>query len=258
VGQQGKVTKAQWQPLWVDYVKQHLLPRLYAFELMMAPYAIAHMKIGLKLAETGYTFPEDGPRVNVFLTNALEPAHAGYITSNSYLESPTFRGVRQSLLHTYKRLAIIDLHGNSNIGESVEIDQNVFEIQEGVAIAIGAISGAENSLLWHVDLFGLRESKYEQLGRLLIQNCPPFVPTGVQLKFVRAESASTDSYETGWPLPTLLLVNSVGIVTARDALCIQFTEKQAWDTVRDFGLREVEDASKFIWPKQKASSANSL
>lgn len=73
--QQGKVTKAQWQPLWVDYVQQHLLPRLYAFELMMAPYAIAHMKIGLKLAETGYTFPEGGPRVNVFLTNALEPAH---------------------------------------------------------------------------------------------------------------------------------------------------------------------------------------
>ncbi|MBC7621489.1 MAG: hypothetical protein H7293_21330 [Candidatus Saccharibacteria bacterium] len=59
----------------MEYVKQHLLPRLYAFELMMAPYAIAHMKIGLKLAETGYTFPEDGPRVNVLLTNALEPVH---------------------------------------------------------------------------------------------------------------------------------------------------------------------------------------
>ncbi len=72
---QGWVTQVQWQPLWVDYVKHHLLPRLYAFELMMAPYAIAHMKIGLKLAETGYNFPEDGPRVNVFLTNALEPAH---------------------------------------------------------------------------------------------------------------------------------------------------------------------------------------
>ena len=71
----GKVTKTQWQPLWVDYVRQHLLPRFYAFELMMAPYAIAHMKIGLKLFETGYTFPEGGPRVNVFLTNALEPAH---------------------------------------------------------------------------------------------------------------------------------------------------------------------------------------
>jgi len=57
---QGKVTKAHWQPLWVDYVKHHLLPRLYAFELMMAPYAIAHMKIGLKLAETATPFPKTG------------------------------------------------------------------------------------------------------------------------------------------------------------------------------------------------------
>lgn len=62
--------------LWNDYVPVHLLPRLYGFELMMAPYAIAHMKIGLKLAETGYVFPENTPRVNVFLTNALEPAQA--------------------------------------------------------------------------------------------------------------------------------------------------------------------------------------
>jgi hypothetical protein len=39
--------------LWNDYVTEHLLPRLYGFELMMAPYAIAHMKLGLKLHETG-------------------------------------------------------------------------------------------------------------------------------------------------------------------------------------------------------------
>lgn len=59
---------------WNAYVPQHLLPRLTAFELMMAPYAIAHMKIGLKLVETGYTFGSD-ERAHVFLTNALEPAH---------------------------------------------------------------------------------------------------------------------------------------------------------------------------------------
>ena len=51
---------------------QHLLPRLHAFELMMAPYAIAHMKIGLKLAETGYRFGTE-ERARIYLTNALEP-----------------------------------------------------------------------------------------------------------------------------------------------------------------------------------------
>lgn len=57
---------------WNDYVPKHLLPRLYGYELMMAPYAIAHMKIGLKLAETGYRFASNG-RVLIYLTNALEP-----------------------------------------------------------------------------------------------------------------------------------------------------------------------------------------
>ena len=58
--------------LWQTYVAQDLLPRLHAFELMMAPYAIAHMKIGLKLAETGYRFGTE-ERARIYLTNALEP-----------------------------------------------------------------------------------------------------------------------------------------------------------------------------------------
>jgi len=59
--------------LWNEYVPKHLLPRLHGYELMMAPYAIAHLKIGLKLHETGYRFESD-ERARVYLTNALEPA----------------------------------------------------------------------------------------------------------------------------------------------------------------------------------------
>ena len=69
---QQRLTDAQQRNAWDDYVPQHLLPRLHAFELMMAPYAIAHMKIGLKLAETGYRFGTD-ERARIYLTNALEP-----------------------------------------------------------------------------------------------------------------------------------------------------------------------------------------
>jgi hypothetical protein len=78
-----KTMQAKWQKqgkhekeivrLWNDYVPKHLLTRLYGYELMMAPYAIAHMKIGLKLSETGYKFMSD-ERVRVYLTNTLEPA----------------------------------------------------------------------------------------------------------------------------------------------------------------------------------------
>ena len=65
-------TKVEIEEAWNDYVPDHLLPRLNGFELMMAPYAIAHMKIGLKLFETGYRFSSD-ERARIFLTNALEP-----------------------------------------------------------------------------------------------------------------------------------------------------------------------------------------
>ncbi len=71
--EQQRLSKAQQAAAWNDYVPKHLLPRLYGYELMMAPYAIAHMKIGLKLYETGYRFGSD-ERVRVYLTNALEPA----------------------------------------------------------------------------------------------------------------------------------------------------------------------------------------
>src|ERR1019366_7866439 len=52
----------------------HLPPRLHGYELLMAPYTIAHMKIGLKLYETGYHFSSD-ERARIYLTNALEPVH---------------------------------------------------------------------------------------------------------------------------------------------------------------------------------------
>ncbi len=67
-------TEAKINTAWNEYVPKHLLPRLYGYELMMAPYAIAHLKIGLKLAETGYKFASK-ERARVYLTNALEPPH---------------------------------------------------------------------------------------------------------------------------------------------------------------------------------------
>ena len=63
---------AKQQDLWNEYVPNHLLPRLHGYELMMAPYAIAHLKIGLKLYETKYNF-NHVERARIFLTNSLEP-----------------------------------------------------------------------------------------------------------------------------------------------------------------------------------------
>jgi hypothetical protein len=68
----GTPAPGRFEDYWNVYVPHALLPRLHGYELMMAPYAIAHMKIGLKLAETGYRFGTE-ERARIYLTNALEP-----------------------------------------------------------------------------------------------------------------------------------------------------------------------------------------
>ncbi|OQC27047.1 MAG: hypothetical protein BWX68_00242 [Verrucomicrobia bacterium ADurb.Bin063] len=76
---------AGFKDYWNAYVPAALLPRLYGYELMMAPYTIAHMKLALKLSEINarlgqpdYQFRYEG-RVHIYLTNALEPA-SGFAT----------------------------------------------------------------------------------------------------------------------------------------------------------------------------------
>ena len=59
---------------WPDYVKKELLPRLSGFEILMAPYAMAHLKLEMALRDTGCEL--DGERIKIYLTNALEEHHA--------------------------------------------------------------------------------------------------------------------------------------------------------------------------------------
>ncbi|MCD8415576.1 N-6 DNA methylase [Tenacibaculum dicentrarchi] len=62
------------QGIWSNYVSKDLIPRLNGFELLMASYAMAHLKMDMLLTETGYK-PKDDQRFNIFLTNSLEEAH---------------------------------------------------------------------------------------------------------------------------------------------------------------------------------------
>lgn len=67
------LTEGLKEKSWSAYVRERLLPRIFGFELLMAPYAIAHLKLGLFLEETGYEF-NSGRRLGVFLTNTLDEA----------------------------------------------------------------------------------------------------------------------------------------------------------------------------------------
>jgi hypothetical protein len=92
---------------WRDYVPNHLLPRLYGFEIMMAPYAIAHVKLALKLGETGYQF-RDGDRLRIYLTNTLEPPSDIADTRLADLFGPLAREAQEvNLAKRTKRFTIV-------------------------------------------------------------------------------------------------------------------------------------------------------
>ncbi|BCL40123.1 type ISP restriction/modification enzyme [Nostoc sp. MS1] len=78
---------------WSQYVENHLLTRIYGFELLMAPYAIAHLKISLFLEETGYKF-DSGKRLEIILTNTLDvPERKSEVLLGEYISEESDRSV---------------------------------------------------------------------------------------------------------------------------------------------------------------------
>lgn len=63
------------QGMWQGYVNDHLLPRLHGFELLMASYAVAHLKLDMLLQQTGFNHSENSRRLKIYLTNSLEEVH---------------------------------------------------------------------------------------------------------------------------------------------------------------------------------------
>jgi predicted helicase len=323
---------------WNDYVEKKLLPRLFGFELLVAPYAIAHLKLGLLLQEYGYKFQSD-QRLSIYLTNTLEEAirksellfgkyvsdeaneaveikrdrpilvvfgnppysgHSanrsrdaggkltfighliedyklvdgkplgernpkwlqddyvkfirfaewridrtkegvlGYITNHSYLDNPTFRGMRQHLMRTFNEIYVLDLHGNSKKKEKApdgSKDENVFDIQQGVAIILGVKRAGDSSpaRVYHADLWGTREKKYEYLSQTDLST--------TEWRELRAEAplylfqpqdlALRAEYEQGWKLTDAMPVNVLGFQSHRDNFAIAFDQAAIHERIRD-------------------------
>jgi predicted helicase len=329
------------QGMWSGYVSDHLLPRLFGFELLMAPYTVAHMKLGLQLANLGYKFDAEEP-LRIYLTNTLQegfqippadgftnwirdeadaakevkqeapvmvvlgnPPYAydsentgdwisslirdyylfdgkplgernpkglqddyvkfirfaqwrieqtgygvfAFITNHGYLDNPTFRGMRQSLMSTFDDIYVLNLHGNSKKKErspDASKDENVFDIQQGVAIGIfvkrpGAMQ--EKATVRHADLWGSREDKY----KLLWENTVATTPwTALETRspfylFVQQNTALLPEYEQGWKVTDIMPVNSTGVKTHRDHFAFDFDNSVLHKRIEDFRNLDISD-----------------
>ena len=126
----------------------------------------------------------------------------GFITSNSYLDSPIFRGMRYSLLHTFDKIVILDLHGSAKRDN----DQNVFDITEGVSIFLGIKSSNRSSLLasvYYLDLSGSREHKYDTLFGLAYSdpNFKQITPEKPQYYLIPKNFDSAEWYNDFFSIP---------------------------------------------------------
>ncbi len=328
-------------------VRDHLLRHFHAFELMMAPYVIGHLKMSLLLAEEGSPLAA-GQRFPLFLTNTLELAElaqtnlpgmaalsresheagrikneeriavvlgnppysghsynrsagildllerfpemesrdegyyrvdgkpleernlkwlqddyvkflrfaqwkieqngwgvVGFVTNHSYLDNPTFRGLRRSLLGTFDEIYVLDLHGNRKKGERAADggpDENVFEgVEQGVAICLlvklpGPRRPGVETRVFRADLWGRSAEKLDWLDERELKTTPwtEIFPRSPFYYYVQQDAGREEEYRRGVPLPEIFPRHSVGVVTARDAFVLDFDRAELTERLRLF------------------------
>ena len=323
------------------FIREHVLRNFYAFELMVAPYTVGHLKMAFFLEELGYRLQKN-ERIPFYLTNTLDmselegtnmpilsslaeesrlagrvkqeepilvilgnPPYSGHsankgkwilsqieaykqvdgkplgeknlkwlqddyvkfirfaqwkieqagqgmvgmITNHAYLDNPTFRGMRRSLMQTFDEIYILDLHGNSLRRERCpdgSPDENVFDIRQGVAIAffVKTNQGKREARVYHADLWGKREDKYTWLQKHDVETTPwrEIHPKPEFYLFVPRDEAELERYNTFPKVTDIFQVYSTGIVTGRDHLTIHWTPEDVWTTVQNFSRMDPEQA----------------
>ncbi len=162
-----------------------------------------------------------------------------YINNHSFLDNPTFRGMRWHLLKTFDDIYIIDLHGNSKKKEVCPDggkDENIFDIMAGVSINIFNKKSIKKTdklaIVKHFDIFGLRTYKFKYIENSSLLSVL-FKELNYEKQFyffVEKDFSSNDEYEKGIKIDDLFPLNNTGIVTGIDRLSIFQTEKELIET----------------------------
>ena len=170
-----------------------------------------------------------------------------YINNHGFLDNPTFRGMRWSLLQSFDKIYIVDLHGNSKKKETApdgSADKNVFDIQQGVSINIFIKTANKKdgtpAKVFHRNLYGERESKYQFLWQHNLQQSDfqELQPQAPQYFFVPMDYGLWGEYEKGFSVKDLFKVNGVGITTAHDDFVINADKPKLLNIYKNFQASE--------------------
>ncbi|WQX34715.1 N-6 DNA methylase [Helicobacter pylori] len=150
----------------------------------------------------------------------------GFISNNAFLDNPTFRGLRRSLLECYDELYILNLHGNARKKEKTPQgakDENVFNIMQGVSINLFVKKAQTTKQKIHYyDVYGERAEKYAFLDQndLNSINWLELTPREPFYSLIPQETLLLDEYEQGFSVQEMFKISSVGIVTGKDRIFI--------------------------------------
>jgi predicted helicase len=164
----------------------------------------------------------------------------GVITNHSWLDNPTFKGMRNSLMQTFNQVYVLDLHGNTKKKERTQTgghDENVFDIEQGVSIALFTKGLGLEDGVWHFDLWGSRISKYKALAEnaLTLMQWQRLHPSAPDWIFRSRDLLLARHYREFWSIPDIYRPMgdpAPGIVTTHDEFAISFTREEALDKVR--------------------------
>ena len=181
----------------------------------------------------------------------------GFISNNGYLDNPTFRGMRWQLMQSFNQISLLDLHGSTKKKETAEnggLDQNVFDIEQGVGIGLFVNAGDGNRVrLEH--FFGNRESKADALLSRTIVSAKEVAiePISPFYFFHDRDDTHGDEYRGNSKITNILSVNVTGIVTARDDLAISLDDSGIRETINQFCDPSISDAAirEAHWPGKK-------
>ena len=183
-----------------------------------------------------------------------------FITNHAYLNNPTFRGMRQQLMDTFTDIYVLDLHGNARHREHAPdggVDQNVFDIQQGVAISVFVKEAGSRRppKVHHADLWGEQQSKYAALAESDITTTPweELKPDSPNYLFKPWDTERGQEYTQYPKITEIMPINSTGIVTSRDKLTIRWSRSEVMAVVRDFVALSAETArSKYGLPNDRS------
>ncbi|MFP6182561.1 type ISP restriction/modification enzyme [Helicobacter pylori] len=206
-----------------------------------------HSKYKLQKEKNPKWLLDDYVKFMRFAQNKIESlGHGlfGFISNNAFLDNPTFRGLRRSLLECYDELYIINLHGNARKKEETPQgakDENVFNIMQGVSINLFVKKAQTTKQKIHYyDVYGERAEKYAFLAQndLNSINWLELAPRAPSCLLIPQETPLLEEYEQGFSVQEMFQVGGTGICSKKDHVVFHKDKESLLKLLKDFSTLE--------------------